>query len=97
MEISEKQQLLKRKNAELLFFHFRLSLETSFAGCWQFRQVAHVPICREYEFIAVFSDRENLGRNIPIEQAYLTFIIMMETPLILPQNNWNSRDAINCI
>ena len=33
--------------------------------------------------------------NIPIEQAYLTFIIMMETPLTLPQYNWNSSDAIN--
>ena len=84
MEISEKQQLLKRKNAEFLFFHFRFSRTTSSAGAWQFRQIAHVPICREYEFIAVFSDRENLGRNIPIEQAYLTFIIMMKTQLTLP-------------
>ena len=33
--------------------------------------------------------------NMPVEQAYLTFIIMMETPLTLPQHNWNSRDAIN--
>ena len=84
MEISEKQQLLKRKNAELLFFYFRFSRATSYAGAWQFRQIVHVPICREYEFIDVFSDRENLGRNIPIEQAYLTFIIMMKTQLTLP-------------
>ena len=35
--------------------------------------------------------------NIPIEQPYLTFIIMMETPLTLPQYNWNSRDSINLI
>ena len=33
--------------------------------------------------------------SIPIEQAYLTFIIMMETPLTLPRYNWNTRDAIN--
>lgn len=35
--------------------------------------------------------------SIPIEQSYWAFIIILETPLTLPQYNWKCRDAINLI